>query len=59
MIRSVKFLPSEVVICFQKSAIQLWTEYYCHTWAGVPNSYLGMLNKLQKRVGMTVGLFYM
>ena len=32
-------------------------EYFCHSWAGAPNCYLDMLEKLQKQVHRTVGLF--
>ena len=30
-------------------------EYCCHVCAGAPSSYLGLLDKLQKRIGRTVG----
>ena len=29
--------------------------YCCHIWAGVPNCYLELLDKLQKRICRTVG----
>ena len=28
---------------------------YCHSWVGVPNCFLGLLGKLQKRICGTVG----
>ena len=30
-------------------------ECCCHVWAGIPNCYLELLNKLQKRICRTVG----
>ena len=30
-------------------------EYDCHVWAGVPNCYLKLLDKLQKQICRTVG----
>ena len=30
-------------------------EYCCHVWAGAPNCYLGLLDKLQKRIYRTFG----
>ena len=30
-------------------------EYCCHVWAGVPNCYLDLLDKLQKQICRTVG----
>ena len=30
-------------------------EYCCHIWAGAPNCYLEILDKLQKRICWTVG----
>ena len=30
-------------------------EYCCHVWAGAPNCYLELLDKLQKRICRTVG----
>ena len=31
-------------------------EYCCHVWAGTPNCYLELSDKLQKRICKTVGL---
>ena len=30
-------------------------EYYCHVWAGAPNYYLEILDRLQKWIYVTVG----
>ena len=30
-------------------------EYCCHVWTGAPSCYLELLDKLQKRIGRTVG----
>ena len=30
-------------------------EYWCHVWAGAPNCYLELLDKLQKQICRTVG----
>ena len=30
-------------------------EYYCYIWAGAPSCYLELLDRLQKRICMTVG----
>ena len=48
----MKFLPPEVPL--YKSAICPWMEYCCHVWAGVPNWYLELLDKLQKQICRTV-----
>ena len=32
-------------------------EYCCHIWAGAPNCYLELLDKLQKQICKTVGPF--
>ena len=38
-----------------KSTIPPSMGYCCHIWAGVPNCYLELLDKLQKRICRTVG----
>ena len=38
-----------------KSTIGPCIEYCCHVWAGAPSCYLGLLDKLQKRICRTVG----
>ena len=55
LIRSMKFLSSEVALSFYKSTIRPCMEYCCHDWVGAPNCYLELLDKLQKRVCRTVG----
>ena len=55
LIRSMKFLPPEVVLYLYKSTIRPCMEYCCHVWAGVPSCYLELLDKLQKRICRTVG----
>ena len=46
---SMKFLFSKVAPYFFKSTIQSSLEYCCHVWAGLPNCYLDMFDKLQKQ----------
>ena len=48
LIRSVKFLSSEVALYLYKSTIQPCMEYFCHIWVGAPSYYLELLDKLQK-----------
>ena len=55
LIRSRKFLSPEVPLYFYKSTIQPCMEYCFHAWTGAPSWYLGLLNKLQKRIRRTVG----
>ena len=55
LIRCMKFLSPEVALCHFKSTICQCMEYYCHVWAGAPSCYLGLLDKLQKRLCRTVG----
>ena len=38
-----------------KSSIRSCMEYCCHVWAGAPSCYLGVLDKLQKRICRAVG----
>ena len=56
LIRSMKFLSPEVALYLYKSTIHPCTEYCCHVWAGGPGCYLELLDTLQKRICMTVGL---
>ena len=35
--------------------IRTCIEYCCHVWAGAPSCYLGLLDKLQKRICRTFG----
>ena len=56
LIRSMKFLSSEVALCLYKSTIWSCMECCCHVWAGATSGYLDMLDKLQKLVSRTVFL---
>ena len=55
LIRSMKFLSCEVALYLCKSTIRPCMEYCCHVWAGPPNCYLELLDKLQKQICRTVG----
>ena len=55
LICSKKYLSLAVAHYFCKSAIQPCMEYCCHVCGDVPNCYMGMLDKLQKRVYRTPG----
>ena len=54
LIRSMKFLSSEVALYLYKSTIRSCLEYCCHVWAGATSCYLDLLDKLQKRICRTV-----
>ena len=54
-IRSMKFLSPEVTLYLYKSTICPCMEYCCHVWAGAPNCYLDLLDKLQKWIYRIVG----
>ena len=54
LIRSMKFLYSEVALYLNKSSTWAYVEYYCHVYDGASNYYLDMLHKLQKQVWRTV-----
>ena len=54
LIRSVKFLSPEVALYLYKSTIRPCMEYCFHVWAGAPSRYLDLLDKLQKRICMTI-----
>ena len=43
------------LLCVYKSTIRPCMEYCCHVWVGAPSCYLGMLDKLQKRIYRTFG----
>ena len=51
----MKVFSSEVALYLYKSTIRQCMEYCCHVWAGAPNCYLEMLNKLIKRISRTFG----
>ena len=55
LIHSMKFLSPEVALYLYKSTICPCMEYCCHVWAGAPNCYLELLDKLQKRICRTGG----
>ena len=54
LIRSMKFLSSELTLYLYKSTIRPCMEYCCHVWAGAPSCYLELLDKLQKRIFSSV-----
>ena len=51
----MKFLSLEVTLYLYKSTIWSCKEYCCHIWAGAPDCYLELLDKLQKRICRAVG----
>ena len=55
LIRSMKFLSSEVALYLSKSTICPCMEHFCHVWAVAPGCYMELLDKLQKRICRTVG----
>ena len=55
LIRSMKFLSPEVALYLYKSTIRPCMEYCCHVWAGAPSYYLGLLDKVRKRICRIVG----
>ena len=55
LIRSMKFLSSEVALYLYKFTIQPCKEYCYHVWVGAPSCFLELLDKLQKRICRTVG----
>ena len=55
LIRSMKFISSEVALYLYKSTIGPCMEYCCQVWAGAPSCYLKLLDKLQKRICWTAG----
>ena len=55
LIRSMKFLSSEVALYLYKFIIQPCKEYCYHVWVGAPSCFLELLDKLQKRICRTVG----
>ena len=55
LICSMKFLFPEVALYLYKFTIRPCMEYCCHVWAGAPNCYLDLLDKLQKRICRIVG----
>ena len=55
LICSMKFLSAEVALYLYKSTMRPCMEYCCRVWAGAPNCYLELLDKLQKGICGTVG----
>ena len=55
LIRSMKFLSSEVPLYLYKSTIHPCFEYCCHVWTGAPSCYLEMFDTLQKMDSRTAG----
>ena len=55
LIPSMKFLSLDVALYHCKSTIQSCMEHCCHVWAGAPNYYLELLDKLQKWICRTIG----
>ena len=55
LIHSMKFLSPEVALYLYKSTIHPCMGYCCNVWDGGPSCYLGLLDKLQKRICRTVG----
>ena len=51
----MKFLSPEIALYIYKSTIHPCMEYCSHVWAGAPNCYLELLNKLQKQICKNVG----
>ena len=51
----MKFLSPEVAPHLYQSTIRPCMEYCCHAWAGAPNCYLELLDKLQTRICRIVG----
>ena len=47
LIRSMKFLSTEVTFYLQKSTIRPCMEYCCHVWAGAPSCFLELVDKLK------------
>ena len=54
-IHSMKFLSPEVALYLYITRHPCM-EYCCHVWAGAPNCYLELLDKLQKGICRTVGV---
>ena len=56
LFHSVKFLSPEVALYLSKFTIHLCMKYCCYVWAA-PSCFLELLDKLQKRICRTVGLW--
>ena len=51
----MKFLSPELALDLYKYTIRPCMEYCSPVWTGAPSCYLELLDKLQKRIGRTVG----
>ena len=56
LIHSRKFLFLEFALYLYKSTILQYNEYCCHAWVGACSWYLELLDKLQKRIFITIDL---
>ena len=54
LIRTAKFLSPEFALYLYKSMIRSIMECYCYVWVCAPSCYLKLLDKLQKRICITV-----
>ena len=52
----MKFLSPEVALYLYKSTKWPCRECSCHVWAGAPNCYVELLDKLQKQICRIAGL---
>ena len=50
LVRSMKFLSSEVALYLSKSTLRPSMEPCCHVWVGAASCYMDVLNKLQRRI---------
>ena len=55
LIHCIRFLSPEVALYLYESTICPCMEYCCHVWVGAPSCYLGLLDKLPKRICRTAG----
>ena len=49
LIRSVKYLSSEIALYLRRSTMWPCMEYYYHVWSDASSCYIDMLDKRQKR----------
>ena len=55
MVHSMKFLSWNCINIMYKFTLWPYMEYSCDVWAGASNSYLELLDQLQKQIVRTVG----
>ncbi len=53
--RARKFFSPESILQIYKTTIRPCMEYCCHIWAGAPSAYLGVLDKIQRRICNLIG----